>query len=446
MGEDGARFRQKERLCMMPKQPFISIPLDIPDLRVLQTDLTASGNYILTVESTLESTICRRCGQEITELHGLEQSRLLRHLPILGKPLYLRIRPKRFRCPFCDDHPTTTQQLDWYDPKALHTKAYERHLIVQLIGSTLTDVTEKEDVTYACLLSVLDRWVATSVKWEELPACSTLGSDEIALLKGHRDYLAVISARDHSGMLHLLAILPDRLKTTIVAWLQALPDAVRDRITTVCTDMWEGYVNAVEEVLPKAQIVIDRFHVARHYREAVDSLRKQEVKRLKKELPSEQHDDLKHLMWPLRKHSSELSEEERARLERLFGLSPALKQAVKLRDQLTAIFETARSKLDGLRRLRFWKQRVARSGLTCFEPFLKLLDTWQDRIANYFIAHANSGFVEGLNTKLKVLKRRCYGMRNIGRLFQRLTLDVAGYRRFSPWNSPTTSSVLHGNS
>jgi transposase len=430
----------------MPKQPFISIPLDIPELRVLQTDLTASGNYILTVESTLESTICRRCRREISDLHGLEQSRLLRHLPILGQPVYLRIRPKRFRCPFCDNHPTTTQQLDWYDPKALHTKAYERHLILQLIGSTLTDVTEKEDVTYACLLSVLDRWVATSVNWEDLPACPTLGIDEIALLKGHRDYLAVISARDHSGRLHLLAILPDRLKATIVAWLKALPDAVREHITTVCTDMWEGYVNAVEEVLPRAQIVIDRFHVARHYREAVDQLRKQEVKRLKKELDEQRHDDLKHLMWPLRKQSSALSEEERARLERLYELSPALKQAVDLRDQVTAIFESAGSKSEALRRLRFWKQRVARSGLRCFDPFLKLLETWQERIANYFHAHANSGFVEGLNTKLKVLKRRCYGIRNIGRLFQRLSLDVTGYRRFSPWNSSTISSALHGNS
>jgi transposase len=151
-------------------------------------------------------------------------------------------------------------------------------------------------------------------------------------------------------------------KPTNVIWLKVLPDAVRDRITTVCTDMWEGYVNAVEEVLPSAQIVIDRFHVARHYREAVDELRISEVKRLKKELAVQQHDDLKHLMWPLREYSSELSQEERARLERLFGLSPALKQAVELRDKLTALFETARSKLDALRRLRFWKQRVARSG------------------------------------------------------------------------------------
>jgi transposase len=101
---------------------------------------------------------------------------------------------------------------------------------------------------------------------------------------------------------------------------------------------------------------------------------------------------------------------------------------------LTTIFDTARSKTDGLRRIRFWRQRVAKSGLTCFDSFLKLLDTWLDLIANYLHDHQASGFVEGLNNKLKVLKRRCYGLRNVGRLFQRLTLDD-GYRRFSPWRT-----------
>jgi transposase len=94
-----------------------------------------------------------------------ERLRLLRYLLILGRPVYLRIRPKRFRCPFCDDHPTTTQTLDWYDPNALHTIAYERHLIVQLINSTLTDVTEKEDVSYDALLGILDRTIAKTVDW-----------------------------------------------------------------------------------------------------------------------------------------------------------------------------------------------------------------------------------------------------------------------------------------
>ena len=102
---------------------------------------------------------------------------------------------------------------------------------------------------------------------------------------------------------------------------------------------------------------------------------------------------------------------------------------------MTCIFDTARSKADGLRRIHFWCEHVRKSGLRCFDRFLTLLDTWLDLIANYFIDYQTSAFVEGLNNKLKVLKRRCYGIRNIGRLFQRLTLDVDGYQRFSPWRS-----------
>jgi transposase len=242
----------------MPKHPLISIPLDIPDVRVLQTEITKAGELILTVESTLTTTTCRRCGRTITERHGTDEPRLLRHLPILGRVVYLRRRPKRFRCPFCSDHPTTTQTLDWYDPKALHTLAYQRHLIVQLIGSTLTDVEAKEDVTYDALLAILDRSLAESVDWHALPPFATMGMDEIALLKGHRDFVAVISALSEDRELHVLAVLPDRLKASVVAWLKTIPAAVRERIRTVCTDIWEGYITAVQEVLPSSTIVIDR--------------------------------------------------------------------------------------------------------------------------------------------------------------------------------------------
>lgn len=419
----------------MPQHSFISIPLDIPEVRVLKTELTKTGELILTVESLLTMTTCRRCGQTISTRHGYDEARDLRHLPILGRPVYLRIRPKRFRCPYCDGQPTTTQELEWYDPQALHTKAFEQHLLVQLVNSTLADVASKEDVSYDALLGILDRWVAKTVDWAQVPPFSILGIDEIALTKGHRNFVAVLTAQTEGGQLQVLAVLPDRLKASVVAWLATIPVAIRARITTVCTDMWEGYVTAVQEVLPAATVVIDRFHVARHYRDAVDTLRKQEVRRLRQELPEEQHDDLKRTLWPFRKRSADLDDDERARLQKLLTHSPLLQQALTLREELTTIFDTARSKADGLRRIRYWRRRVVRSGLACFDAFLKLLDSWQDLITNYFIARQTSGFVEGLNNKLKVLKRRCYGLTNVGRFFQRLTLDVDGYRRFSPWRA-----------
>jgi transposase len=98
--------------------------LDIPEVRVLEIEQTPRGECTLTVESTSEGTRGRQCGREITEAHGVDDAITLRHLPILGRPVSLRLRPKRYRCPYCEAGPTTTQQLSGYSPKSPPTKAY----------------------------------------------------------------------------------------------------------------------------------------------------------------------------------------------------------------------------------------------------------------------------------------------------------------------------------
>ena len=65
-------------------------------------------------------------------------------------------------------------------------------------------------------------------------------------------------------------------------------------------------------------------------------------------------------------------------------------------------------------------------GLRCFDTFLTTVENWREEITNYFLHRQNSGFVEGLNNKLKVLKRRCYGLDSVQTLFQRLWLDLKG--------------------
>lgn len=417
----------------MSEQPTIQIPLDLPDVRVLRTELTPDRELIIEVERTLTSTTCRRCGKIIDTFYGYDRPIQLRHLPSFGLVVYIRLRPKRFRCPFCDDHPTTTQRLRWYEPKALHTNAYERYLLLQLVNSTIADTCQKEDVTPDAIQTIIDRWISTSLDWGILPSFATLGIDEIALKKGHRSFVVIVTGRRSTGELLLLAILPDRTKPTVRDWLHSIPASRQEQIKTICCDLWEAYVSAAQEVLPRARIVLDRFHVARHYRDAADTLRKQELKRLQKELPKEISKQFKKSLWPFRKRPADLEDAEQERLEAFFAHSPALKQAYTFREELTLIFDTARSKAAGMRRIKAWRIRVERSGLSCFQAFLTLLDTWLELIANYFCERQNSGFVEGLNTKLKVIKRRCFGIYNLGHLFQRITLDLQGYRRFSPW-------------
>lgn len=414
----------------MAKPPTIAIPLDLSDVMVTSTTVTKDHTLLIEVESTRPTTMCQRCGQEISQFHGYDRPLTLRHLPVLGMPVFIRIRPKRFRCPFCDDHPTTTQRLAWYEPNATATTAFVKHLLMQLVHSTIADVASKEGVSEEVVAGVVMRWIETTVDWVSLPPFAILGIDEIALKKGHKHYVALLTARTSTGEIYLLAVLPDRKKETVVAWLQQIPADRKVAITRVCSDMWEGYVSAVEEVLPEALIVIDRFHVAQHYHKAADALRKQEVKRLHAELPKAVAAQLKHTMWPFRKRKADLDDAEAEALKRLLKLSPALLRAYELREGLRKIFETATSKVVGVRRIKAWIQRVRVSGLDCFDDVLGTLERWLGYIANYFHERQTSGFVEGLNNKIKVLKRRCFGIVKPTSLFQRITLDLHGYRRF----------------
>ena len=90
------------------------------------------------------------------------------------------------------------------------------------------------------------------------------------------------------------------------------------RIRKICVDMYEGYANAVRQELPQARIVVDRFHVAKAYRQGADKLRVKVQRELKSGLKPDEYEALKGAMWLFRRDPDELSEEERRRLELLF--------------------------------------------------------------------------------------------------------------------------------
>ena len=409
----------------------ITIPLDVPDVRVLTIEINSRGDCTISVESTLEGTQCRKCGREIKEVHGLDEWITLRHLPILGRRVFLRLRPKRYRCPYCDGGPTTTQELAWYSAKSPHTKAYEKYLLLQLVHATVEDVSLKEVIGYKALEGIVERWISREVKWTEVQGMEILGLDEIALKKGHRDFVVIVTARSAEGEVKVLAVLPDRRKETVKEFLESMPKPVQQAIHTVCTDLYEGFINAVKAVLGHAQVVADRYHVAKLYRECADRLRKQELRRLKQELPTEEYATLKGAMWAFRKNPADLEVDEQDLLKRVFAYAPDLERAYTYREQLTALFEQELSKEEAKQEIKKWRRRVKASGLKCYESFFTTLDTWLEEITNYFLQRHNSGFVEGLNNKIKVLKRRCYGIFNLSHLFQRIFLDLEGYRLFA---------------
>ncbi len=414
----------------MPK-PQVIIPLDLPEIKVLSSEMTRTGDLIITIESTKDTAVCHRCGRAIRKFHGHDDWVEIRYLPVFGHPTYLRYRPKRYRCENCDGRPTTTQQLAWHDPNSPNTFSYEQYILFQLVNSTLEDVSVKEQISCASIVGILNRHISSKVDWSECSYLGQLGLDEIAIKKGHADFVVIVTSRLKNGHIRLLAVLPNREKATVVEFLRSIPQRLKKTIECGCSDMYEGYTEAIREELPDVRLVIDRFHISETYRDGLESLRKKELARLKRELSTEDYKLLKGSMWALRKEKENLSQEENQTLERLFQWSPKLKIAYGLQYSLTTIFDEHISVDVAKAKIEKWMVAVFKSGLDCFNDFIKTLDHWWNEILNYFVARESSGFVEGLNNKIKVLKRRCYGITNIAHLFQRIYLDLEGYRLFA---------------
>ena len=107
----------------------VLVPLDIADVRVLRTEINEREELIITIESTKAGTRRGKCGRQITKAHGQDEWVTVRHLPVFGRPTYLRYRPKRYQCLDCEGQPTTSQTLEWRDSNSMHSVVYDEHIL-----------------------------------------------------------------------------------------------------------------------------------------------------------------------------------------------------------------------------------------------------------------------------------------------------------------------------
>ena len=223
----------------------------------------------------------------------------------------------------------------------------------------------------------------------------------------------------------VLGVLEDRKKETIIEFFKTIPKELRKSVISVCSDLYDGFICASKEVFGNnVRIVVDRFHVTKLYRKIVDDVRKSEMRRLKGILSEQEYKELKGLMWALRHPNSKLSDNQKSVLKKAFKHSSKLKEVYHLSEELSKIFNTEMSRNGAIRRLKNWIKKVQKSGTKLFDTFIKTLQKRINEIANYFVLRENSGFVEGLNNRIKVLKRRAYGIVDGIHLFQRICLDL----------------------
>ncbi|MCJ2542843.1 transposase [Thermostichus vulcanus] len=171
----------------------------------------------------------------------------------------------------------------------------------------------------------------------------------------------------------------------------------RLNIEEVGIDMWAGFARLVKPVFPKAHIVYDRFHVMQKAAKELDRLRRQS--RLTE----------KGSRRIILKNNEDLTAEEKAKLAIYLRQSQQLRQAYTLKERLRSIFESRITVKEGEVQIVAWLKDVRR----IYTDVVKTIQNHLQGICQYFANRVTSGIMEGINNRIKVIKRQGYGFTNI---------------------------------
>ena len=241
-----------------------------------------------------------------------------------------------------------------------------------------------------------------------VPAPKAMSVDEVAWKKGHSYVTNVVD-------IDLKAVIwnhQDRGKKVLDAFYNALTDKDRSEIDVVACDGASGFLSSTRQYAENALIVLDHFHVKSYLSAALDDVRKQELAKAKKDQSQEEFAGLLHCKQRFILLRNKPSLKKTQVLSRLEKLNEPVYKAMLLKEQFTTIYEF-REKKEAQPALRIWIGEALRSGLAPFKELALKLFRKRHYVLNFFIQRITSAISEGINNKIKRLKRMAYGYRDV---------------------------------
>jgi transposase len=374
---------------------------------------------VFRIESKKKKAICPRCGLESDKLHQ-NHRHLVKDLPLSGQPVYLQVNRRQFKCDNCQK--PFSEELDFVASKRTYTKRLAENILEQLKEGDILNVSRRNDVTEEEIQRMLED-IAEEITEPDLSELKRLGIDEIALVKGQKNYCAVLVNLDTGK---LIAILEKRTQEEFKKTLTGWGKEVLEQIEEVSIDLWLSYKNLVKELMPSAEVVADRFHVMKQINQELDEQRRAEKRaveaRKKKKQKAEKEaklEVLKRSKYSLLKNEEDLTEPQKIKLEAIKKTWLNLKEMHELKEEFRRIYETSKNPTEGMLSISEW---LAKSSIV-FTKSCQTIRNWFGEIISYFERRTTNGVVEGINNKLKLIKRRGYGFRNFRNFWVRSMLS-----------------------
>lgn len=363
--------------------------------------------------------LCSGCGRRCAAIHDSELRRV-RDLPLFEANVELVLPRLRVACGRCGPR---VERLSWLEPYARVTSCLAHSVGRLCQWMSLRHVASFYRLSWGTVKHIDKRRLQRELGEVDLRGVRVIGMDEFAIQKGHRYATVVVEPARR----RVLWVGRGRAQQDIVPFFELLGARGCARLEAVVMDMSAAYAQEVKLRCPQAAIVYDLFHVVAKYgREVIDRVRVDEANRLRQDRPARQL--IKGARWLLLRNRHNIERpEERLRLNELLAANRKLFTAYVLKDDLKSLWRY-RQPAAAQRFCQHWYARAMRSRIEPLKRFARNLKAYVPGILAHCRWPLGTNLIEGINNKIKVIKRMAYGFRDDEYFFLRIRAAFPGDR------------------
>jgi transposase len=346
--------------------------------------------------------ICQRCGRRASGVHSWTQ-RKIRDLSLATATTWLICRYRKVFCAHCQS--IHVEDLDLFHPYLRVTRRLARYIYQLCRFMTVTEVANLLGIDWKTVKNIDKFYLERDYGQPDLKGLRILAVDEISIRKGH-SYLTVvldfITGR-------VLFVGKQRKAKTLKRFFNKLSISQRKKIEAVAMDMWDPFIKAVKDKLPNAKIVFDLFHVVANFNRVIDKVRNSEYRKASKN-DKAVYKGSKYLLLKNRKNIRRKS--QRQQLNELLRLNQTINTVMILKEKLKHIW-SYRSRSWAAKALDHWCELARSLQNRSVNTFIRMLQRYRYGIINHCDYHIHTGKLEGVNNKIKVIKRKAYGFHDL---------------------------------
>ncbi|MCP5020128.1 MAG: ISL3 family transposase, partial [Ketobacter sp.] len=344
-----------------------------------------------------KEALCPKCGKSYP-LYDHRDERRWRHLDTMQFETILHCRIPRVKC---KDHGVKSIEVPWADEHSRFTALFERLAIdVLLACQNQTKAKEMLRLSWDEVHRIQDRGVKRGLERRSLEAVEYLGVDEKSFLKRHK-YATVVS--DIKGG-RVIDVARDRKEESLSEALDSLPKEQRLNIKAVAIDIWAPYMKAIREELPDADIVHDRFHIAKHLGEAVDKVRRAE----NKAMIQDGVDMLKGTKYLWLTNPSNWTRKQRGTFKELKDKELKVGRAWAIKEMFSDLWGYTYEKV-ARNFFKKWYWWATHSRLKPIADTAKMIKRHLENILTYLKHRITNAMAEALNSKIHQIKSAARG-------------------------------------